>query len=272
MVDHQATRPAANSEPARLILLGASNLTKGLATAVATSSALLGADLELFIAHGHGRSYGRPTTFFGRELPGIMQSRLWDALGAKPGRATPVGDRALVTDIGNDLMYEAPVETIAAWLEDCFDRLAALQTQTVVSELPVCNFPRVTERTFRLFRRLFFPRCALTRLELIRRGEILNEKVKKLAAARNFFLATPRAEWYGLDPIHVRRGMRRRAWRELFAPLASMPSRCAVNSASALDWLYLRSRMPAQYRRFGAAKECRQPSGRLASGVVLHLF
>ena len=166
----------------------------------------------------------------------------------------------------------SPLETIVAWVEECFDRLAQSAAQTVVAELPVCNFPLVSERRFRLFRRLLFPRCSLSRAELLRRGEKLNEQVKKLAAARNFFLVAPRAEWYGLDPIHVRRPMRCRAWLELLSRWRPDASIGAAPSASPLVWLYLRTRLPADYRRFGAERQRRQPSGRLQGGARLSVY
>ena len=57
----------------------------------------------------------------GRELPGITTCGLWDALAARP----PARTAALVTDVGNDLLYGAPVAAILDWVAECLDRLAA---------------------------------------------------------------------------------------------------------------------------------------------------
>ncbi len=50
--------PATTSRP-RVVLLGASNLTRGISTAVGTARMILGEPGEYLIAMGHGRSYGR---------------------------------------------------------------------------------------------------------------------------------------------------------------------------------------------------------------------
>ena len=77
--------------------------------------------LEVHTALGHGRSYGRNTRVVGVGMPGIADCGLWRHLAS--ARQMPTA--ALVTDIGNDLLYEEPVARIVGWLETCLDRLAA---------------------------------------------------------------------------------------------------------------------------------------------------
>ncbi|HEX3727596.1 MAG TPA: hypothetical protein VHV08_15185, partial [Pirellulales bacterium] len=52
--------------PRRVILLGASNLTKGVALVLETAFGAWGRPLEVLMALGHGRSYGRQTSLLGR--------------------------------------------------------------------------------------------------------------------------------------------------------------------------------------------------------------
>ncbi|MCZ6542107.1 MAG: hypothetical protein O6768_00410, partial [Planctomycetota bacterium] len=92
----------------RVVLLGASNLTRGISRAVGIAQAILGTPLEVLIAMGHGRSYGQRSRVLGRSLPGIVDCGLWDALLHGSGRPT----YALLTDIGNDVMYGASVPSI----------------------------------------------------------------------------------------------------------------------------------------------------------------
>ena len=70
-------------EPARVVLLGASNVAKGLGTLLETAHRVWGRPLELFAALGHGRSYGRDTSVFGRVLPGITECGLWRDLAER---------------------------------------------------------------------------------------------------------------------------------------------------------------------------------------------
>ncbi len=133
------TEPPKQSPPTgltrRVVLLGASNLTKGIGTVLETACRHWGRPLEAVGALGHGRSYGNASRVLGRQLPGILECGLWQVLGRSPGVPTA----GLVTDIGNDLLYGQGVARIADWLEQCLDRLAAVHARTVVTLLPVDN-------------------------------------------------------------------------------------------------------------------------------------
>ena len=85
----------------RVILLGASNLVLSFPTIVATARATWGEPIEFMAAMGHGRSYGKDTSVFGRKISGIFPCALWQDLQNRP----PMPTTALVTDIGNDLLY-----------------------------------------------------------------------------------------------------------------------------------------------------------------------
>src|SRR5439155_11570702 len=98
---------------ARVVLLGASNLTLGFPMLVSELRAWLGSPVEILCAHGHGRSYGLASRVLFRELPGIVECGLWRALASAPARPT----LALLTDVGNDIMYGRDVEEIAGWVE-----------------------------------------------------------------------------------------------------------------------------------------------------------
>src|SRR5262245_61538357 len=86
---------AVRTPTCRIVLLGASNLTRGISTAVETAGTLLGRPLEVLAAFGHGRSYGMSNCVLGRSLPGIVECGLWRSLAALP----PAPTSALVTDI-----------------------------------------------------------------------------------------------------------------------------------------------------------------------------
>src|SRR5262245_2033911 len=81
----------------RIVLLGASNLTRGISTVIETAGSILGRPLEVLAAFGHGRSYGMSSSVLGRSLPGIVDCGIWQSLAARP----PVSTSALITDIGN---------------------------------------------------------------------------------------------------------------------------------------------------------------------------
>ena len=82
---------------------------------------------------GHGRSYGQDSTVFGRKISGIFPCALWQDLQNRPTLPTA----ALVTDIGNDLLYGVPPDQLLEWVERCLDRLAEAGAATIVTQLPV---------------------------------------------------------------------------------------------------------------------------------------
>jgi hypothetical protein len=70
-------------------------------------------------ALGLGRSYGARSRVLLRGLPGILQSGLWRQLESLP----PAPTRALVTDVGNDILYGSSPEQILEWVEESVARL-----------------------------------------------------------------------------------------------------------------------------------------------------
>ena len=253
----------------RLIILGASNVTRSFGTLVSTARAAWQEPLEIVAAHGHGRSYGAPwSTVLVRKLPGILSCGLWDAIRSKP--AVPTA--ALVTDIGNDILYEVSVPTISGWVERCLDQLAAIGAQTIVSSLPVENILGLSEARYKFFRNLFMPGCSLRLNETAARALELNERVCSLATSRGMKMVSARRAWYGVDPIHVRMRAYPLAWRELLSEWQSDRDNTAFSRGKLAESLYLRSRVPERVRWFGREFGVAQPSARLRDGTTVALY
>ena len=250
----------------RVVLLGASNLTRNISTVVEAALAALGRPLDVLAALGHGRSYGMASSVLGRTLPGILQSGLWPALKARPAAPTA----ALVTDIGNDLFYGASVAQVAEWVERSLDRLADHGARTIVTRLPVCNLPRVRPWQYAIVRRALFPSCRLALAEIADRAAELDERVTRLARERNFSVRAPRAAWYGFDPIHIKLRHWPHAWSELLNGWSG--EAIAPPRASLARWLYLRRCAPERVVRFGFERARAQPSGRLDDGTLISFF
>ena len=96
----------------------------------------------------------RILSVFGRKISGIFPCALWQDLQNRP----PLPTAALVTDIGNDLLYGVTPDRLLEWVERCLDRLADAGAATVVTQLPIDSIERLGEARFRFFRRLLFPR------------------------------------------------------------------------------------------------------------------
>ncbi len=263
MSDATRTRPAR-----RVVLLGASNLTQALDRVLYTAANLWRGSLQGLAACGYGRSFGRSSRLLGRELPAILECRLWDALDRTSDHRTS----ALVADIGNDILYEEPVEQIVGWIEACFDRLAAAQSQTVVVLLPTENLEAMSPARYYFFRTLLVPRCRIGFEEVVRRAIELDEHVRRLAGERNFATVRPRSHWYGLDPIHIRFLKRRGAWHEILSGWAA-PDRMPEPAGGGLARsLYLWTRTPDARRVLGFEQRGRNPSARLRDGTTVAIY
>lgn len=189
---------------AAVVVLGASNVSRGLARLAAITTARLPGPLDLFVAAGHGRSYGANSRVFLRRLPSILRCGLWRALDRERiGDGRPV--RALVTDIGNDLLYGFPVEQVTAWVAESLARLNARGARVAVTRLPLASVARVGPLRYRALRTLYVPGCPLS-LDALQDAVIrLDAAVTAVAVEQGATVLEQPSDWYGLDAIHVRR-------------------------------------------------------------------
>ncbi|MFO0700905.1 MAG: hypothetical protein U0236_16910 [Nitrospira sp.] len=194
---------------ARIVALGASNLTRGFQTIVSTARSVWGPDVEILAALGHGRSYGAPSQFLVRTLPGILKSGLWAELARRP----PMTTRALVTDVGNDILYGFSVERTLGWVDEVLRRLTLVTEDIVLTGLPLASVYRLSRIKFLAFRSLLVPSCRLTLMEVVEKAERVNEGLVGLSHRYGATFVQLHPDWYGFDPIHVRPSCWRRAWQ-----------------------------------------------------------
>lgn len=257
---------SANRE--RVVILGASNVSRSIETLVGLSRQLHAGPLEILVAAGHGRSYGNWSSILGRSLPAIRQCGLWEPFDRAPDTAT----WALVTDIGNDLLYEKPPERIAAWVEDCLTRLTSRGARVVMTELPLANLQGLSAARFRFFRTLFVPGCRLSQQELAERAHRLNELLLQLAESLRISVVASRSDWYGLDPIHIRYRHVRRAWSEVLAQWNRASNSARRSRRSLRDAIMLRTRLPAERRLGRITQRHQQPAFRWSDGTTIGFY
>ncbi len=268
MVEQRDADPRADSCPRRVVLLGASNLTRGIATIVDAAERQWGQPLDCLAALGHGRSYGTRSTVLGRTLPSILRSQLWTELAKRP--AAPLA--ALVTDIGNDLLYEAPVEKIAGWVAECLDRLQRFQARTVMTRLPLENIAHVPEWKFRLLRRLMFPGGRLPFSTIATRAQELDARLIEIAQSRRVSLVEQSRAWYGWDPIHLHSRHWPRVWHHILTGWNDDPTDAAATNAPLSERIYLRTRTPHERWILGIRQSAPQPSAVLRSGTRVSFY
>jgi hypothetical protein len=248
--------------------LGASNVALSFPTIVETTRALWDEPLEILSAMGHGRSFGQDSSILGRKIPGIFSCALWQVLQDRPVLPTA----ALITDVGNDLLYGIAPARIVEWVAECVDALKRVEAQIVITELPLASLSRLGERRFRFFRALFFPRSDLTREGALTQSAELNERLAELGRTRKVSVIPASGAWYGLDPIHLRRSARRAAWAEILShwhPVAN----CQVTRRLGIwERAYFSILPPREQIVWGVRRCARQPSGRLRDGTTIELY
>lgn len=253
----------------RVILLGASNLTLGLPLGLASLRATLGAPLELLAAHGHGRSFGMSSRVLFRRLPGIRACGLWDDLAQRlPPEHPPL---ALVTDVGNDLLYGASIDAILAWVATSLERLRAQRAEIVVATLPVASILDLGRLRYRITKSLLFPGKGPDWPAMRTMVPELDTRLQALARSFEAAVLVPHRTWYGIDPIHVRRGQRPEMWREIIAawPSIAAPRRAPTDPHQALRlWLA----PPAERSLFDRPRRAPQPALRLEDGSTISLY
>ncbi|HYG65018.1 MAG TPA: hypothetical protein VEL74_20720 [Thermoanaerobaculia bacterium] len=259
----------------RLVLLGASNLQSSFPRVVHQARRVAGGPVEVVGAFGHGRSYGAWSRFlFVRQLPGILQCGLWEELERRP----PLPTVALVTDVGNDLAYGERPETIAEWVETCLDRLARLGAETVLTLLPIESLAFLSPLRYYLARTILFPGRGVPRSALLERANELNSRLQRLGLERGVRLVEPEVSWYGIDPVHIRRGERDRAWGHIVSHwgLESLAGRTVRSMGE--EHLPLQGRRAlwgvraAELRLFGRTIHTPQPAGRFEEGTTIALY
>jgi hypothetical protein len=248
----------------RAVLLGASNLKIGLPFLLDRLRRRAGGPVEVLAACGHGRSYGAWSRFlFVRRLPGIAACGLWRDLESRP----PLPTVALLTDVGNDLVYGEDAARIAGWVESCLDRLTGHQAETVLTLLPLARLEKLTGWQVRLAVSLLFPGRDAPWPGLLDRARDLDARLRRMAAERGAGVVEPEAGWYGVDPIHLRPSRRQEAWERLLS-LWPLPPESGDRP--------VRLRLPLlgaeEVRLLGRALRYPQPAARSEDGTSLSLY
>ena len=211
------------------IVIGASNVTIALPLIWQGVKRHAERPTDLLVAAGHGRSFGQPNTVLGRTLPGILSCGLWKRISERPPQTSGQSDadsgstqplaRAVITDVGNDIMYGVSPDVITDWVRECVDRLRASGVEVCLTGMPMGSLRQLSRRRFNLFRRLLFPNSQLTWEVALSHAESVDNAIYQLALQHSLQRRVPEANWYGIDPIHIRRKHRRTAWTDFLSCL-----------------------------------------------------
>lgn len=247
----------------RLILLGASNLTLSLRLVIQLMQQRLGGPSEIMTAIGHGRAYGLFSQALGRGLPGIADCGLWQQLESMTARPTA----ALLTDIGNDILYGLSSQQILQTVERCIDRLQRQSAQIIVTNLPMASIENLSQQRYTFFRNIFYPSSRMSRIETVRCAHRVHEGLKEMALRRRFQLYEQKPVWFGLDGIHVNFWQRKAFYQDIVRQFPRSDGQLEFDGNENRLWLGWQRRPEFAYKTLlGRAIYRPQPSGRLSDG------
>jgi len=250
----------------RVVVLGASNVSRGLSRLVAAvESRSPGADL--FVAAGHGRGYGVNTRVAARRLPSILGSGLWRGLD-RQGGAAPL---ALVTDVGNELLYGLTAEQVASWVRESIWRLADRGATIAITRLPMAGIATVGAVRYRALRTFFVPGCRLSLAGLKEAATRLDADLQTIAGDFGGHIIEQPAHWYGFDTLHIRRRHLDDLWHMACEAWGLSAVESPVRS-SATDWLRIGTKAAEVRSLGGVMRFTKQPVLPLRSGGTLSLY
>jgi hypothetical protein len=230
---------------------------------VAAARAAWGGDVQVFAAIGHGRSYGAPSRVLARTLPGILASGLWRAIASLPAAPT----RAVVGDVGNDILYGFSAERILAWVAEAVGRLQRVTRDIVLTDLPMAGIRRLSPAKFLLLRSILFPCSRLPLSQVKQTAERVSAGLAELSGAGGMRRVHLKPAWYGFDPIHIRPSSWPSAWPEILGIPGAARAEIPLPEALRIYRLPPERRSLLGWRRFTP-----QPGVRTGAGGRLWLY
>jgi len=253
-----------------VVAIGASNLSRGLPRLVATVRGRCG-PADCLVAAGHGRSYGANSRVAWRRLPSILGSGLWRAIDRLEPAASSRPLQAVVTDIGNDLLYGFSVEQTAGWVRECLARLAERGCRIAVTALPLESVARAGPLRYRLLKKVYVPGCPLDLPDLQAAARGLDESVREIAATAGAAVIEQPGEWYGFDSIHVRRRRLAALWQAAIAAWG-FPERAESPRVTLGEWAGIGSQAAEVRSLASRVRFTPQPVRSWPAGGTLSLY
>lgn len=193
--------------------MGASNLARGYSALVnSLIHCLCPQPVEILHAMGPGRGYIAQGGVFNVSYAPIVDSGIVKA--ARKRQPETSKTLALITDIGNDIMYDVPVAEIMAGLDSLMRELNGMDAEVFVNPIPMDLLEDVSEQQFRMLRRVFYPRSPVTYSGAADAVSKINISLRESVGGRIHLLPSFK-DYCGVDKIHYSVFHSHRAWSEV---------------------------------------------------------
>ena len=195
------------------LLMGASNLARGYSMLTRHISSCFGKNNTEFLnALGPGRGFCARGGMFNFSYPPIQDCRILEAGNKKSCDTRAV----LITDIGNDLMYGVPADTLIESLDGLIDRALQCDAEIFITSIHVNLKKDVSQTTFFILKFFFYPRSSITYkktdLFIIKVNSYLKEKSGQ---NQRIHLISGMESFAGADKIHYSLFKTHTAWEKI---------------------------------------------------------
>lgn len=224
--------------------------------------------VELFAAHGHGRSFCKRSHVLHRGLPSILDCGIWSALSLRPPASQNWG---LVTDVGNDLIYGLSVENVVQQVHLALVKMHDLGFPITYVRPPLDRILRLSDRQYRIIKQMLFPGPTVPWKILSHRATELDSIITRIVTELGGTTIKPELHWYGIDPIHIRSSQKIAAWTSILStwpfsdpPVVEWPGWPLANRF----W-----RQPPDERSYWSRSyQASQPSQQFGNGSTIWLY
>ncbi|MCH8207825.1 MAG: hypothetical protein IIA62_02015 [Nitrospinae bacterium] len=171
-------RSILNSDPpVSIMLLGASNLSRGYHCLTrCLKSNLEPRPVSFRSALGPGRGYCSDGGFLNVTYPPIKSCQFLSELQDDAEGSQKV---ALITDLGNDIMYGIDPDWLIVEIKNIHRKLLAGNADMLITPIPSTLVQQLTPFVFKILKRIFYPRSKVKRLEAISSIERINAFIEE---------------------------------------------------------------------------------------------
>jgi hypothetical protein len=214
--------PADSSTNPLFIFLGASNLARGYTALVkAAQNFMHPQPCEFLGAIGPGRGYCAPGGFLKVRYPPIATCGILKAAKIKAAHSSRVV--ALITDIGNDIVYGIPPSLIIRTLSEMIQDLSAMGAEISITSISVDLEKDVGECGYRVLRKIYFPFSDTPFAEAAQATKEINHFIEGLSS-QGIHVIRELDRYQGLDRIHFSLLHSSRLWSLIASEMFHSPN------------------------------------------------
>ncbi|MFQ5481395.1 MAG: hypothetical protein ACE5ER_01450 [Nitrospinaceae bacterium] len=205
------TAAASGCGPVTFLLLGASNLARSWRALAGCLRANLSPDsVEFLAACGPGRGYVAPGGLLNITYPPIQTCGIFDAAQ----KASVWGHRvvALLTDIGNDLLYDVRGEELVRGVDSVIGRLRQLNARVLITPVHPALEQKLTPRRFIFLRTWLYPKSRTPYAQVIDGLRQVNRFLVARQETGEVSLIRGMEAYQGWDQVHYGFFRARGAW------------------------------------------------------------